>query len=98
MLVQADRGAEGADPTIRNKALKGDEWSAPLSASFALGEDSKLITLVAGWVSEPVWKRRNISPQPGFDRRTVQAVACRYTDYTILTSRSIITCQKLICK
>ena len=32
-----------------------------------------------GW-SGQVWK---ISPQPGFDPRTVQPVASRYTDYAI---------------
>jgi hypothetical protein len=98
MPIQADIAAEGTDPTIGNKARKGGEWSAPLSGSFAPGEDSELITLLGGWVSEPVLKGRKISPPPEFDRRTVQAVACRYTDYAILTARSILTCQKLMCK
>jgi hypothetical protein len=30
---------------------------------------------------------RKISPPPGFDPRTVQPVAIRYTDYTIPTPR-----------
>jgi hypothetical protein len=98
MPVQADRGGEGTDPTIRNKALKGGEWSAPLSGSFGPGEDSELITLEAGWVSEPFWTGRKISPPPVFDRRTVQPVALRYTDYAILNASGIIKCQKLMCK
>jgi len=48
MPVQADRGGGGIDPTIRNKALKGGEWSAPLSGSFAPGEESELFILWAG--------------------------------------------------
>ena len=79
---------------IRNKARKGGEWSAPLSDRFGAGEDSELITLGTGWVSEPVWTGRKITSPPGFDRRTVQSVACRFIDY----ARSIKTCQKLMCK
>ena len=30
-----------------------------------------------------VWTARKISPLPGFDPRTVQLVASRYTDYVI---------------
>jgi len=93
MSVQADRGRESTHPTNRNKALKGSEWSAPLFGRFAPGEDSELITLGAGWVSETVWTGRKISSPTGIRSRTVQPVVRRYTDYAILTARSITTCQ-----
>jgi hypothetical protein len=37
----------------------------------------------AGWAPGPVWKVLKISPPPGFDPRTVQLVASRYTDWAI---------------
>ena len=43
----------------------------------------------AGWALGPVWTDAdNIAP-PGFDFRTVQLVASRYTDYT---TRSTCVC------
>jgi hypothetical protein len=36
----------------------------------------------AGWASGPVWTgAENLAPLPGFDPRTVHAVASRYTDF-----------------
>jgi len=35
----------------------------------------------AGWAPGPVWTGRKNSPPPGFDPRTVESVASRYTDY-----------------
>jgi hypothetical protein len=36
----------------------------------------------AGWAPGPVWTgAENLAPPPGFDFRTVQPVASRYTDY-----------------
>ena len=36
----------------------------------------------AGWAPGPVWTcAENLAPPPGFDPRTVQPVASRYTDY-----------------
>ena len=36
----------------------------------------------AGWAPGPVWTgAENLAPPPGFDHRTVQPVASRYTDY-----------------
>jgi hypothetical protein len=38
----------------------------------------------AGWAPGPVWRdAENLAP-PGSDPRSVQPVACRYTDYAIL--------------
>jgi len=41
----------------------------------------------AGWVSGSVWPTRIILPPPGFDSRTVQPVASRYTDCATSASR-----------
>ena len=39
-----------------------------------------------GWPQGVSGQVRNISPPPGFDPRTVQPVAGRYTDYAILVA------------
>ena len=41
-----------------------------------------------------VWK---ISPSPGFDPRTAQLVASRYTDWAIADSSSVPSQKNLIC-
>jgi hypothetical protein len=97
MSVQADRGGEGTDPTLLQQSTSRSWVAAPLSGRFAREEDSVLTTQGAGRVSEPAWTGRKISPPTGFGRRTVQPVACRYTDYVFLKARSIIW-QKLMCK
>ena len=38
---------------------------------------------------------RKISPPPGFDPRTVQPVASRYTDYTTRPTPKVVTCKKI---
>ena len=45
-----------------------------------------LVPLVqeAGWAPGPVWTgAESFAPPPGFDLRTVQPVASRYTDWVI---------------
>ena len=38
----------------------------------------------AGWAPGSVWKgAENLAPPPGYDPRTVQSVASRYTDWAI---------------
>jgi hypothetical protein len=47
---------------------------------FTPGKDPVPIIQGAGWAPGPVWTRaENIAPS-GFDPRTVQPVASRYTD------------------
>ena len=48
----------------------------------ALPTRKKPATIVqeAGWNAQPVWTVRKISPAPGFDPRTVQLAASRYTE------------------
>ena len=46
------------------------------------GKDPVPIVQEAGWAPGPVWTNgENFAPSPGFDPRTVQLVASRYTDY-----------------
>jgi hypothetical protein len=51
-------------------------------AAFTPGKDSVPIVQEAGWAPEPVWIGAEIGPL-GFDPRTFQPIASRYTDYTI---------------
>jgi hypothetical protein len=53
------------------------------AAAFTSGKDPVPIVQEAGWARGPVWtSAENLAP-PGFDPRTVQPVASRYTDYAI---------------
>jgi hypothetical protein len=52
-------------------------------AAFNPGKDPVTIVQKAGWATEPVWiGAENLAP-PGFDPRTFQPVASRYTDWAI---------------
>jgi hypothetical protein len=52
-------------------------------AAFTRGKDPVPIVQEVGWAPEPVWIGvENLAP-PGFDPRTFQPVASRYTDYAI---------------
>jgi hypothetical protein len=69
----------------------GDQRQAP--AALPPGKDPVTIIQEAEWAPGPVWTgAENLAPPPppGFDPRTVQPVASRYTDYTIPT-RDILT-------
>ena len=45
-------------------------------------KDPVPIVQEAGWAPGPVWTgTENLAPPPGFDPRTIQPVASRYTDY-----------------
>ena len=49
-------------------------------AAFYPGKDPVPIVQETGWAPGPVWTgAENLAP-PGFDPRTVQPVASRYTD------------------
>ena len=50
---------------------------------FAPGKDPVPIIQEAGWAPGLVWKGVEISPPPGFDPRTLQAIASHYTDWAI---------------
>jgi hypothetical protein len=52
-------------------------------AAFTPGKDPVPIVQEAGWAPEPVWISAENLALPGFDPRTFQPVASRYTDYAI---------------
>jgi hypothetical protein len=48
---------------------------------FTPGKDPVPLVQEAGWAPGPVWTgAENLASPPGFDPRTVQPVARRYTD------------------
>ena len=48
---------------------------------FTPGKDPVAIVQDAGWAPGPFWTGAENLASPGFDPRTVQPVASRYTDY-----------------
>jgi hypothetical protein len=64
-------------------ALEGGVWSASRPRRLYPRKDPVPIVQEAGWAPEPVWRgAENLTPL-GFDPRTLQPVASRYTDYAI---------------
>ena len=64
------------------KALEeGEGVSLTHQPIFFPGKNPVPIVQEAGWTPEQVWKcAENLPHPPGFDPRTVQPVASRYTD------------------
>ena len=52
-------------------------------AAFTPGQVPVPIVQEAGWAPDPVWIGAENLALPGFDPRTFQPVASRYTDYAI---------------
>ena len=71
-------------------ALDGVGGQCQAPAVLLPGKDPVPIVEEAGWAPGPVWTgAENLSPPPGFDPRTVQPLASRYTDYaTRLTHKA----------
>ena len=65
-------------------ALEGGEGSASRPGRSLPGKDPVPIVQEAGWAPGPVWTGAGNLDPPGFDPRTVQPVASRYTDYATL--------------
>ena len=62
-------------------ALDGGGWSTLRPGRFTPGKDPVPIVQEAGWATGPVWTgAENLVSTPGFDPRTVQPVASRYTN------------------
>jgi hypothetical protein len=62
-------------------ALRGGWWSTQRLGRFIPGKrDPVPIVWEAGWASVSVWTGAKKILPPGFDPRTVQSVASRYTD------------------
>ena len=57
----------------------GGQFHPPVA--LAPEKDTVPIVEEAGWAPRPVWTgAENLAPPPGFNPRTVQPVASRYTD------------------
>jgi len=86
-------------PTTRHEGREGEQrYNSPLSLTSALDrggwstsrpgrfnpeKDPVPTVQVAGWIPWPVWTgTENLDPS-GFDPRTIQTVASRYTDCAI---------------
>ena len=67
-----------------NLGTRRGVWSASLPCRLCPGKYPVPIVQEAGWAPETVWiGAENLAP-PGFDPRTFQPVASRYTDYPML--------------
>jgi hypothetical protein len=69
----------------------------PRPGRFTTGKDPVPIIQEAGRAPAPVWTVRKISPPPGFDPRTVQTVASRFTDWVIYGSQTRTLFYMTIC-
>ena len=69
--------------------LDGDGWSTPLLDRFNPGKGF-WYEFIGGWVGpqDRTGRVRKISPAPGFDSRTVQSVASRFTDSAVFIDSS----------
>ena len=79
---QAHRGSRGIALLFHDHGTRR-KWGVSLTPRplFTPGKDPVPIVQEAGWVPGPVWTgAENLAPS-GFDPRTVQPVASRYTDY-----------------
>ena len=77
-------------------ALDGGGWSTPRPGRFTPGKDP--VPIVGGPQGRS-GRVRKISPPPGFDPRTVQPVASRYTDYAIpdpFTTRAVVNKERKV--
>jgi hypothetical protein len=79
--TKSERGSRGIATLSLTSALDGGGWSSPRSGRFTRGKDTvPIVQRAQGWFRHV----RKISLQPGFDSRTVQPVASRYTDWANL--------------
>jgi len=83
--MKAQKGSRGIAVLFSlTSALDGGGWSMPRSGRFTSGKETSYPSYIR--LGEPqrlsgqVWK---ILPPLGFDPRTVEPVASRYTDYVI---------------
>jgi hypothetical protein len=68
--------------SITGKRGVGDQRKAP--AALPREREPVPILQDAEWASGSVWRgTESLAPPPGFDPRTVQPVATRYTDWAI---------------
>jgi len=84
--MQAQRGSGSIAVFIFNLNFRW-KWVPGLLPGYPFYRSLAEPQVLCGWVSIT----ENLFPQPGVDRRTLQALANRYTDYTIWGS-----CLKII--
>ena len=89
----AYRGSRGiALPFLDHGTGRGWGVSVTPRPPFTPRKDPVSIVQEAGWAPGPVWTgAENLAPSPGFDPRTVQPVASRYTDYATRPTESTIS-------
>ena len=84
-LITGHEGQEGvykySSTLFLTSAIDGDGWSTPRSGRFTPGKETgyPLYRRLGGPQVRSGWVRK-ISSTTGFDPRTVQLVASRYTD------------------
>ena len=76
------RGVRGIALLFLTKAVEEVRGQRQGPAALYPGKDPATIVQEAGWAPGPIWTgAKNLHP-PGFEPRTVQPVASRYTDYS----------------
>ena len=73
-------GSRGIALLFLDHGTRRCEGSTPRPGRFTPWKDPVPVVQEAGWAPGPVWTCAKISPPPGFDPRTIQPVASRYTD------------------
>ena len=78
-----ERGKMYSSTLSSTSALDGGVWSTPLPGRLPLGKTRYPLYRRLGGPQSRSRQVRKISSPPGFDPRTVQPVASRYTDCAI---------------
>jgi hypothetical protein len=78
--MKAQWGKEVNLYSFYNLCARWDGWSTPSPDHFTPGKTRYPLYRRLGETQSRTGQERKISPQPGFDPRTVQPVASRYTD------------------
>jgi len=81
--TKAQRGSWGIALLFLNLGARWGGWSTPRPGRSNPGKEPVHILQEAGGPQSRSEQVRKISPPPGFDPRTVQPVASRYTDWAI---------------
>jgi hypothetical protein len=82
-LCKGRTAHKGSTPWVDHEHGTRSRWgvSFTLRPLFTPGKEPVLIVQEVGWPEGRSGKVRKISPPPGFDPRTIQLVASRYTDW-----------------
>ena len=96
----AHRGSRGIALLFHDHGTrKGWGVSVTPRPLFTPGKDPVPIVQEAGWAPGPVWTgAENLAPPTGFDPRTVQVAASRWTDYATRPINASVAQRKLFFK